>query len=94
MHGSVVMCVTVNGSVKRFTGCDTSDMIITWCVRVDGLLGVSGLQWIACLVCPSCSSKSKLRSPRRRYGSRCRFNPTNSKGRSYIIDPEAEEASY
>ena len=52
MHGSVVVCFTVNGSVKRFTGCDTSGMIITWCVRVDGLLGVSEL--IACLVCPCC----------------------------------------
>jgi hypothetical protein len=49
MHRSLVVCITVNGSVKRFTGCDTSGMRITWCVRVDGLLGVSKM--IACLVC-------------------------------------------
>jgi hypothetical protein len=51
MHISLVVCIIVNGSVKRFTGCDTGKMRITWYVQVDGLLGVSKM--IACLVCLS-----------------------------------------
>jgi len=41
MHRYVDLCVMLNGSIKRFTSCDTSGMRITWCVQVDGFLSVS-----------------------------------------------------
>jgi hypothetical protein len=47
MHRSIVVCVILNGSVKRCIGCDTSGRI-TFCVKFDGLFGAFelGIRWL------------------------------------------------
>jgi hypothetical protein len=37
MHRSIVVCVILNGNVKRCIGCDISGTI-TLCVKFDGML--------------------------------------------------------
>jgi hypothetical protein len=47
MHRTIVVCVILNGSVKRCIGCDTSGRI-NLCVKFDGLFGgfELGIRWL------------------------------------------------